>query len=96
MHVLYFQERRERNHVVHVLAAYMGTVVCASFALICLCSVVRVEESRDQCIKRRCIGITYSVEINFFSDYCVWLYNSWLYNSFGCTCVLSSVRACRL
>ena len=30
-----------------VLAAYMGTVVCASFALICLCLVVRVKESRD-------------------------------------------------
>ena len=43
MYCSYFQERRERNHVVHVLAAYMGTVVCASFAL---CLVVRVEESR--------------------------------------------------
>ena len=31
---------------------------------------------KQRCIKRRCTGITYSVEINFFTDYCVWLYNS--------------------
>ena len=46
MHILYFQERRERNRVAHVLAAYMGTVVCACFALICLSLVVQVEEGR--------------------------------------------------
>ena len=37
MHALYFQKRRERNRMVYILAAYMETVVCASFALICLC-----------------------------------------------------------
>ena len=41
-----FRKEEKRNCVAHVLAAYMGTVVCACFALICLSLVVQVEEGR--------------------------------------------------
>ena len=59
--------------MVYVLAAYMRTVVCASFALICQCLVVRVKQSRD--IKRQYTGITQSVEIIFSLTIDVRLYS---------------------
>ena len=34
--------RKEEKEVVYILDGYMETVVCASFALICLCLVIWV------------------------------------------------------